>query len=582
MTGLALSVAGLTVTGPAGRIVEGVSLDVARGETVGIVGESGSGKSVTARALAGLLPAGLTATGTLAIGGTPVPFGQRDKAWHGVRGAKITLLPQDPFTSLSPRHHCGDQIALPLHGQSGTRQSRAQRAAAVRAALAEVGLPERVVGQYPFELSGGMRQRVAIAAALITRPDVLIADEATTALDVTTQREVLDLLASLQRSRDMGLVLITHDLSVARGRADRITVLYAGRIAEQGSATGVIDTPAHPYTARLLDCDPPLHQTLDRLPTIPGSVPRLAQVGAACTFADRCALAAGECRSGAPPLAEVAPGHLAACVRVADFRGSNGGGVAKARDRSVLTSDAAAADSRAAILAIRDLRKSFGRHVALNGVDLDVYPGESVAVVGESGSGKTTLARIVVGLERADAGSVTVTSSAAAPPQIVFQDPYSALNPSLTVATSLRDALRAGGRPRTAAAVTELLEMVGLPAAYARRRPQALSGGERQRVAIARALAVRPDLLVCDEAVSSLDVSVQAQVLNLIGDLRASLGLSVLFISHDLAVVRQAAQRVYVLYQGRFVEQGETADVLDRPSDDYTRLLMASVPAGRG
>ena len=575
---LALSVAGLTVTGPAGRIVEEVSLDVARGETVGIVGESGSGKSVTARALAGLLPPGLTAAGTLAIGGTPVPFGQGNRAWRGIRGAKVTLLPQDPFTSLSPRHRCGDQIALPLNRQHGARQSRAQRAAAVSAALAEVGLPERVARQYPFELSGGMRQRVAIAAALITRPDVLIADEATTALDVTTQREVLDLLASLQRGRDMGLILITHDLSVARGRADRITVLYAGRIAEQGAAAGVIDTPAHPYTARLLECDPPLHQTLDRLPVIPGSVPRLAQVGAACTFAARCTLAVDECTSAVPPLAEVAPGHRAACVRVAAFQAASDGGPAETRSRSVPSSDVATADGRAPLLSVRDLRKSFGRQVALDGVDLDVYPGESVAVVGESGSGKTTLARIVVGLEKADAGSVTVASSAA-PPQIVFQDPYSALNPSLTVGTSLRDALRAGGRPRTAAAVTELLEMVGLPAAYASRRPQALSGGERQRVAIARALAVRPDLLVCDEAVSSLDVSVQAQVLNLIGDLRASLGLSVLFISHDLAVVRQAAQRVYVLYQGRFVEQGETADVLDRPSDDYTRLLMASVPA---
>jgi peptide/nickel transport system ATP-binding protein len=575
-TALALSVAGLTVTGPAGRIVEDVSLDVARGETVGIVGESGSGKSVTARALAGLLPPGLTAAGTLAIGGTPVSFGQRDRAWRAIRGAKITLLPQDPFTSLSPRHHCGDQIALPLRGQS-----RAQRAAAVRAALAEVGLPERVARQYPFELSGGMRQRVAVAAALITRPDVLIADEATTALDVTTQREVLDLLASLQRSRDMGLVLITHDLSVARGRADRITVLYAGRIAEQGTAPVVIGSPAHPYTARLLECDPPLHQTLDRLPVIPGSVPRLAQVGAACTFAARCAIATGECTSGVPPLAQVAPGHRAACVRVTAFQATRTGGQAQPRPRSASSADVATADSRTALLSVRDLRKSFGRHVALDGVGLDVYPGESVAVVGESGSGKTTLARIVVGLERADAGSVTVAQSATAPPQIVFQDPYSALNPSLTVGTSLRDALRAGGRPRTAAAVTELLEMVGLPAAYASRRPQALSGGERQRVAIARALAVRPDLLVCDEAVSSLDVSVQAQVLNLIGDLRASLGLSVLFISHDLAVVRQAAQRVYVLYRGRFVEQGETADVLDRPSDDYTRLLMASVPVSR-
>jgi peptide/nickel transport system ATP-binding protein len=585
---LALSVTGLTVTGPAGRIIEDVSLEVARGATVGIVGESGSGKSITARALTGLLPAGLAATGTLTIGGHQVPLdGGKKRAWRGIRGAKITLLPQDPFTSLSPRHHCGDQIALPLHGQS-----RAQRTAAVRAALAEVGLPERVAGQYPFELSGGMRQRVAIAAALITRPDVLIADEATTALDVTTQREVLDLLASLQRTRDMGLIVITHDLSVARGRADRITVLYAGRIAEQGAAPAVIGAPAHPYTVRLLDCDPPLHQTLDRLPVIPGSVPRLAQVGAACTFAARCTLAADECTSQVPALAEVAPGHRAACFRVADLQRAGAGRPVETRPRSEWSSDAAAAANggRAAVLSIRDLRKSFGRHVALDGVDLDVYAGESVAVVGESGSGKTTLARIVVGLERADAGSVTLAGAtarataraaarAAAPPQIVFQDPYSALNPSLAVGTSLRDALRAGGRPRTKAEVTQLLEMVGLPAAYARRRPQALSGGERQRVAIARALAVRPDLLVCDEAVSSLDVSVQAQVLNLISDLRRSLGLSVLFISHDLAVVRQAAQRVYVLHQGRFVEQGETADVLDRPSDDYTRLLMASVPA---
>jgi len=579
---LALSAAGLTVTGPAGRIIENVSLEVSRGETVGIVGESGSGKSVTARALTGLLPAGLVAAGTLTIGGHQVPLDSgKKRAWRGIRGTKITLLPQDPFTSLSPRHHCGDQIALPLRGQS-----RAQRAAAVRAALAEVGLPERVAGQYPFELSGGMRQRVAVAAALITRPDVLIADEATTALDVTTQREVLDLLASLQRTRDMGLILITHDLSVARGRADQITVLYAGRIAEQGAAPAVAGAPAHPYTARLLDCDPPLHYTLDRLPVIPGSVPRLAQVGAACTFAARCALAADECTSQVPALAEVASGHRAACLRVADLKGTRAGRPAEPRTRSESSSDAAptAEAGRAAVLSIRDLRKSFGQHVALDGVDLDVYAGESVAVVGESGSGKTTLARIVVGLESPDAGSVAVAGSAAraaAPPQIVFQDPYSALNPSLTIGTSLRDALRAGGRPRTDAEVTALLEMVSLPATYARRRPQALSGGERQRVAIARALAVRPDLLVCDEAVSSLDVSVQAQVLNLISDLRTSLGLSVLFISHDLAVVRQAAQRVYVLHQGRFVEQGETADVLDRPADDYTRLLMASVPAAR-
>ena len=574
----AMSVVGLQVRAPQGPIVSGLDLTVEPGETHAIVGESGSGKSVSAKALAGLLPPGLTAIGTLAIGGASVPLDGADRAWRLVRGSGITLLPQDPFTSLSPRHRCGSQIGAPLR-----HLSRAQRAAVVLASLEEVGLPGRVARQYPFQLSGGMRQRVAIAAALITRPKVLIADEATTALDVTTQRDVLDLLGRLQRDRQMGLILITHDLGVARGRADQVTVMYAGRTAEHGPAAAVIASPAHPYTGRLLDCDPPLDVALDRLPTIPGSVPRLATVGAACTFASRCDLVTDECRTQVPPLAEVGPGHQAACLCTAEFT----------RDRRrpeharrpVATPAGPAPD--AAILSVRALAKSFGPTVALAGIDLDVTAGESVAVVGESGSGKTTLARIIVGLEIADAGIVTVSGPPGRPggeprpPQIVFQDPYSALNPSLTVGASLRDALRAGGRDLSGSEVAALLDMVGLPAAYARRRPRALSGGERQRVAIARALAPRPDLLVCDEAVSSLDVSVQAQILNLIADLRVQLGLSVLFISHDLAVVRQAAERVYVLYKGRFVEHGDTADVLANPAHDYTRLLMASAPAAR-
>jgi peptide/nickel transport system ATP-binding protein len=570
----ALSVTGLQVDGPGGPIVERVSLDVSYGETVAIVGESGSGKSVTARSLTGLLPVGLTAAGTLTIGGTPVPLDGGDRAWRGIRGKRVTLLPQDPFTSLSPRHWCGDQIAMPLRKS----MSRGERAVAVMAALAEVGLPDRVARQYPFQLSGGMRQRVAIAASLVTMPDVLIADEATTALDVTTQREVLDLLAELQRTRDMGVILITHDLGVARGRADRITVLYAGRVAEQGQAATVIDAPAHPYTARLLDCVPPADVTLGRLPTIPGSVPRLAQVGASCTFAARCEHVSDECRGQVPPLAQAGPAHHAACLRLAEFKDlhtERAVATAPATSAPLPAAAATAADAAAAgsILSVRGLRKSFGSHVALDGVDLDLKRGESVAVVGESGSGKTTFARIVVGLETLDEGTVTLGGA----PQVVFQDPYSALNPSLSVGRSLRDALRAGGRPLSE--VPDLLEMVGLPASYARRRPKALSGGERQRVAIARALAPRPDLLVCDEPVSSLDVSVQAQILNLIADLRVRLGLSVLFISHDLAVVRQAAQRVYVLRSGLVVEHGETAEVLDSPAHDYTRLLMASIPS---
>ncbi|HEX9065432.1 MAG TPA: ABC transporter ATP-binding protein [Streptosporangiaceae bacterium] len=574
----ALTVTGLRVRAPQGPIVGGLDLQVQVGETHAIVGESGSGKSVSAKAMAGLLPPGLTATGALTIGTDPVPLDGAARAWHQVRGSRITLLPQDPFTSLSPRHRCGNQIGEPLR-----RLGRSERAAAVLAALDEVGLPARVARQYPFQLSGGMRQRVAIAAALITRPDVLIADEATTALDVTTQRDVLDLLARLQRDRQMGLILITHDLGVARGRADQVTVMYAGRTAEHGPAATVIASPAHPYTGRLLDCDPPLDVALERLPTIPGSVPRLALVGTSCTFASRCDLVTDECRTQVPPLAEVGPGHQAACLRTAEFVRDRAGPEHAGRGAAGATEPAqpAGQDGSTALLSVRDLTKSFGGTVALAGVDLDVMAGESVAVVGESGSGKTTLARIIVGLETASGGTTTLAGSAR-PPQIVFQDPYSALNPSLTVGTSLRDALRAGGRDRSDTEVAALLDMVGLPAAYARRRPRALSGGERQRVAIARALAPRPDLLVCDEAVSSLDVSVQAQILNLIADLRARLGLSVLFISHDLAVVRQAADRVYVLYRGRFVEHGDTSGVLASPAHEYTRLLMASAPAAHG
>ena len=434
-TRLALSVTDLHVTGPAGPIVGGLSLAVGHGETVAIVGESGSGKSVTARALTGLLPPGLAAGGSVEIGGDTLPLDGGHRAWRGVRGARITLLPQDPFTSLSPRHRCGDQIAMALRGLS-----RAAREAAVLASLAEVGLPARVARQYPFQLSGGMRQRVAIAAALVTKPDVLVADEATTALDVTTQREVLDLLAGLQRERNMGLILVTHDLGVARGRADRITVLYAGRVAEQGDAARVLAAPAHPYTGRLLDCDPPLDVTLDRLPTIPGSVPRLAQVGAACTFAPRCALATDECRSAAPPLAEIGPGHRVACVHAGQFtphdpervvvppaapapapvRPAQAAGTEARQDGAVMSGPVPAEplfsgrELSEPVLTVRALRKSFGGHVALDGIDLDIAPGESVAVVGESGSGKTTLARIVVGLETADEGTARAGDVAAA------------------------------------------------------------------------------------------------------------------------------------------------------------------------
>ncbi|XVQ86773.1 ABC transporter ATP-binding protein [Microbispora siamensis] len=552
------------VTSAAGVLVMGIDLTVAPGETVAIVGESGSGKSMTARALTGLLPEGVHATGRLELSGQAYDLAASRTPWQRIRGSQIALLLQDPFTSLSPVHRCGEQIGWAL--------PRAGRAAGVARLMAEVGLPAEVAERYPFQLSGGMRQRVAIAAALAAGPGLLIADEPTTALDVTTQHEVLELVAGLQRARRMGLILITHDLRLARARADRIMVMYAGRLVEEGPAAEVMDRPAHPYTARLAACDPPVTHRLPALPTIPGSVPRPYAVSGACAFADRCDLAVEACRTAEPALAEIAHGHAAACVRPSDVR-------------PVAAPSAVALSPKEgpspALLTVRGLTKRFPGSAApaLDGVDLEVAAGEAVAVVGESGSGKTTLARCVVGLERADGGSVEFGGLATGPRRVqyVFQDPYSALNPGLTVGASLAEALKAAGRPRSE--VPGLLDLVGLPAAYARRRPRALSGGERQRVAIARALAPGAEVLVCDEPVSALDVSVQAQVLNLLSDLRRDLGLTLLFITHDLAVARQVADRVYVMHRGRVVESGPVGGVLGAPTHEYTQRLLASVPA---
>ncbi|MCC5580542.1 ABC transporter ATP-binding protein [Microtetraspora sp. AC03309] len=536
--------------------------------------------------------------------GREIDLAAQGTVWRDVRGSRIALLLQDPFTSLSPVHRCGEQIGWAISGRG-----RAERVAQL---LAEVGLPADVAEKYPFQLSGGMRQRVAIAAGLAADPDLLIADEPTTALDVTTQHEVLELIARLQRERDMGLILITHDLRLARSRADRIMVMYAGRLVEEGPTALVMDAPAHPYTARLAACDPPITHRLPVLPTIPGSVPQPSSVGAECAFAVRCAFAVDACRTAEPALAEVAEGHRAACLRpetaglpvdvpsspAATISPSPAVAVPSSPAETVSPSPEHSGRGREAevslfhsgegqgipaspLLSVEGLAKTFpGSAVpALDGVDLTIAAGETVAVVGESGSGKTTLARCVVGLERADTGRIDFhgTATGARRVQIVFQDPYSALNPGLTVGTSLAEALRAAGRPKSE--VGELLKLVGLPAAYARRRPRALSGGERQRVAIARALAPRADLLVCDESVSALDVSVQAQVLNLLADLRRRLGLTLLFITHDLAVARQIADRVYVMHHGRVVETGPVDSVLGAPAHEYTQRLLASIPA---
>jgi peptide/nickel transport system ATP-binding protein len=576
-------------------IVTSVNLALGRGETIGIVGESGSGKSMTARAIMGLLPAALTASGTIRYRERNL-LDLNERGWRAMRGSEIGLIMQDPFTMLNPVLTCGTILSESLPPERRLR--RGERQAQVVRRLAEVGIRDKsVADRYPFQLSGGMRQRVGIAAALARDPRVLIADEPTTALDVTTQREVLALIKGIQAARDMSLVLITHDLRVAFAVSDRIYVLYAGSLVEVSGSAELDAEPLHPYSLGLLLSEPSAEQRERELVAIPGSVPAPDEVAGSCVFAPRCSWAAAACRDRTPPLAEVAPGRLSACVRLPEIRDEMA-----ARRRRGEAADSPRTSARAepaALITVQDARKVFrngNRAVtALDGVSIEVGEHESVGIVGESGSGKTTLARVLVGLEQATSGQITIDGIPAGnwarlnprdrrklrnTVQIVFQDPYSTLNPMRSIGSILREAVAIGEPERKDrdAEVSNLLRSVGLPADYAARKPVALSGGERQRVAIARVLAAQPRILICDEPVSALDMSVQAQILNLLISLRSERGLGYLFITHDLAIVRQVTERLYVMHKGRVVEAGPTEEVLSNPRDPYTVALLNSVP----
>ena len=557
-----LYLSNLVVTGPTGLIVTRMDLRLEPGQTVALVGESGSGKSMTAKAMTGLLPRGVTATGTLQLDDIEVDLALGPQVLTDLRGKQISLLLQNPFTSLSPVHRCGEQITAVL--APDLRRSKDE----IRRRLDEVDLPERVARQYPFELSGGMRQRVALAASLASNPQILIGDEPTTALDVTTQREMLDLLERIQGERDMALLLITHDLGIARERANRILVMYAGRLVESGEGADVFTHAQHPYTAGLRDSDPPLKHRLVLLPAIAGSVPRPSEVAIGCVFA-RCDRADDRCRTDTPEL--IGTTSQVACwkpIMVADTP-----------HLIQIATDVQAQNTDADLVVVKAVSKRFSPSapLALDNVDISIRLGEAVGIVGESGSGKTTLARCLIGLESFGSGDISwsIAAPMAQRAQIVFQDPTSALNPAMTIGSSLAEALRVGGRDKSE--VPALLQLVGLPAEYAKRRPHGLSGGEQQRVAIARAIAPKPKLLICDEPVSSLDVSVQAQILNLMNSLIKELGIALLFITHDLAVVRQIVSRVYVMSNGRVVESGTMENVLHSPQHEYTRQLFSSV-----
>lgn len=607
-----LAVDGLTVAFPSmegvGLAARAIDFEVAESGCLGLVGESGSGKSVTLRALVGLVPKpGKTIAGEVRWSGRM--FRATDDAELArLRGADISMIFQDPTVAMNPVISVGDQIIEVLRVKNGLGDREA-RLEAVRL-LDRVGIPSpsRRMRDYAHQLSGGICQRVMIAIAIACRPRLLLADEPTTALDVTVQDQILTLLDELRAENGMAMILVSHDLAVVAERADRIAVMYAGYIVEQGPAADVLRSPRHPYTQGLLDALPSLdpRDRAQPLVAIPGQPPNLAAVPPGCPFAARCPHARPECGSVAMRLDRPPSGHGTACpfVDVAARR-------AKATI-STLPNAGAASTMSEPIIAVRDLVKTYmGRRGiverlqrslppdvrALDGVSLDVRRNEVLGLVGESGSGKTTLARCIVRLVEPDAGQIlalgtdVISCDDAAlrqlrrRVQIIYQDPYSSLNPRMSIGEAIGEAARVHGLVRAVhekARVEELLSMVGLPSGVATRRPRELSGGQRQRVAIARALAVEPEVLIADEAVSALDVSVQAQVLNLFAELIQELGLSMIFISHQLSVIARLADRVAVMYHGKVVEQGEAEQIFLRPEHPYTASLLRAIPAMDG
>jgi peptide/nickel transport system ATP-binding protein len=597
-----LGVKDLSIRIGAARPVDGVSFDIAAGECFALLGESGCGKSMTALGLMRLLPAAARVVGgSVGFEGGDL-LALPESGMRGVRGGGVGMIFQEPATSLNPVLTVGRQIveALELHSalRGGAARARAEEL------LDQVGIPDagRRLDEYPFQLSGGLRQRVMIAIALAGGPRLLIADEPTTALDVTIQAQVLDLLDDLRRRHGMALLLITHDLGVVARMADRVGVMYAGQLVEEAPRRQFFGAPAHPYSVRLFAALPDAERRGGRLATIPGSVPAADARHEGCRFVDRCGEAMPVCRKELPPWRDAGAGqrvrcHLADAAPAVAVREVGAGEDPKAV-RSM-----AIADESGPLLAVRDLQVHFpirrgllqrvvGAVRAVDGMSLQLMPGRTLALVGESGCGKTTAGKAMLQLLRPTAGSVqlegveltTCTERALRPlrakMQMVFQDPFASLNPRLRIGDIIAEGMRAlgGGDRAPAAAIGPLLEQVGLRADMAGRYPHEFSGGQRQRIAIARALAVHPRLLVCDEPTSALDVSVQAQILNLLSDLQRDLKLAYLFITHNIAVVDYLAHDVAVMYLGRVVESGTADEVLRSPRHPYTRALLAAVP----
>ncbi len=566
-------------------VVDEITLQISPGEVLGLVGESGSGKTTVGMALLGhVRSGGRVGGGAVVIDGRDLSaLGARDL--RRLRGGTVAYIPQDPGTALNPALRLRRQLTEVLEAHAG-QWGDDQRDQRIREGLEEVALPsdDAFLARYPHQLSGGQQQRVAIAMAFACRPNVIVCDEPTTGLDVTTQSRVLETVRDLCRSHSVAALYVSHDLAVVAELADRVAVMYAGRIVETGTRDQLFKAPRHPYTRRLLRAVPDLEGKRAVI-GIPGTAPLPGGRPDGCFFHPRCTLASEKCHEEFPVAQDVGAGQLVRCHHAAEaprelpVEGGPTGAVGEVASEVVL--------------AIRGLDAHHGDHHTLHGIELEVHRNECLALVGESGSGKTTLARCVAGLHKDYTGDVVLRDTPLPPAarrrsdaarkeiQYVFQNPYASLNPRRTVGQTVARQLELfdPGRKDMDRRVGECLERVSLSGSAASRYPDELSGGERQRVAIARALAAEPALMVCDEITSALDVSVQAAIIDLLRELRAQMGLSLLFITHNLAVIRTIADRVAVMTKGTVVELGPTAIVLSEPSAPYTQQLLANTPS---
>lgn len=583
------------------RAVDALNLTLSKGQTFALVGESGCGKSMTALSLLRLLPDNaVIQSGQVQLSDVDV-FQLSENQMRTIRGRRISIIFQEPSSSLNPVMTVGDQI-LEVIFQHTQLQGAQARARAVEW-FTKVGLPEpeRRMGSYPFEMSGGQLQRVMIAIALAAEPDLLIADEPTTALDVTIQAQILDLLKSLQQERGMAMLLITHDLAVVSGMADQVALMYAGQIVEVASAADFFVRPSHPYAKLLLQALPGEDLRGRQLAAIQGTVPPLTQAFRGCRFAPRCPYETGACTDKAVAMTELTDTHHVRCVRLHDA------GLQALSLPPLLDRADALSNDHSALLSVKDLSVAYnlgggilgGKKIfqAVNKVSFEIQKGQTLALVGESGCGKTTIGKALLQLltpQTQIGGQAFLNGKdlftlrgqelqeSRRQLQIIFQNPFGSLNPRMRVLEILEEGMKSlhpdWSADQRRADLKVLMDQVGLRADALDRYPHEFSGGQRQRIAIARALAVKPKLIVCDEPTSALDVSVQAQILNLLRELQDSLGVSYLFVTHNIGVVAYLADKVAVMHAGKIVEMGDASQILNNPQDSYTKSLLSAVP----